>query len=42
MKITVDTNNRIIKRVEDGELELVLSAEILEEFEGIMGQGKGS
>ncbi|MDI6654994.1 MAG: putative toxin-antitoxin system toxin component, PIN family [Candidatus Hydrothermarchaeota archaeon] len=52
MKITVDTNilisaafwlgnpRRIIKRVEDGKLELVLSAEILEEFEEIMGQDK--
>lgn len=54
MKITVDTNilisaafwlgnpHRIIKKVEEGELELVLSAEILEEFEEIMWQGKGS
>jgi putative PIN family toxin of toxin-antitoxin system len=52
MKITVDTNilisaafwlgnpHRIIKKVEEGELELTLSAEILEEFEEIMGQDK--
>ncbi|MFH1773678.1 MAG: putative toxin-antitoxin system toxin component, PIN family [Methanobacteriota archaeon] len=52
MKITVDTNvlisatfwlgnpHRIIKKVEEGKLELVLSAEILEEFEEIMGQDK--
>jgi len=52
MKITVDTNilisaafwlgnpHRIIKKVEDGKLKLVLSAEILEEFEEILRQDK--
>ncbi len=52
MKITVDTNilisaafwlgnpHGIIKKVEEGKLKLVLSAEILEEFEEILKQDK--